>query len=112
MSSSVLKRTTPGHSPDTRRWVLEWRFPFVGARVRYDKRQITAARIYVDVGTLLQTITNVPVHDRSKAADALQLDGRNLSLIVNAIPTAAWTTRPDPGATFHFTLPADREAST
>ena len=59
------------------------------------KRQITAARIYFDVGTLLQTITTFPASDRSKAAEALQLDERTLSLIVNTIPTTAWTTRPD-----------------
>jgi steroid delta-isomerase-like uncharacterized protein len=59
------------------------------------KRQITAARIYFDVGTLLQTIIAFPANDRSKAAEALQLNERNLSLIVNTIPTAAWTTRPD-----------------
>jgi PAS domain S-box-containing protein len=59
------------------------------------KRQITAARIYFDVGTLLQTITTFPASDRSKAAEALQLNERTLSLIVNTIPTTAWTTRPD-----------------
>ncbi|HEY7635958.1 MAG TPA: PAS domain-containing protein [Gemmatimonadales bacterium] len=60
------------------------------------KRQITAARIYFDVGALLQTITAFPAVDRSKAAEPLQqLNERNLSLIVNTIPTTAWTTRPD-----------------
>ena len=59
------------------------------------KRQITAARIYFDVGTLLQTITELPVNDRKKAAEALQLNERNLSLIIDTIPTTAWTTRPD-----------------
>ena len=59
------------------------------------KRQITAARIYYDVGTLLQTITDLPVNDRNHAAAALQLNERNLSLIINTIPTAAWTTRAD-----------------
>jgi PAS domain-containing protein len=59
------------------------------------KRQITAARIYFDVGTLLQTITDFPANDRKKAAAALHLNERNLSLIINTIPTAAWTTRAD-----------------
>jgi PAS domain S-box-containing protein len=74
-----------------------------GARIKlpgcgvyeYDsaKRQITAGRIYFDVGTLLQTITDLPVNE--KAAEALHLNERNLSLIINTIPTTAWTTRPD-----------------
>jgi len=93
---------------------VEWSFeaqhkgPFAGhaatgARVsvpgcgvyEYDsaKRQITAGRIYFDVGTLLQTITDLPVNE--KAAEALHLNERNLSLIINTIPTTAWTTRPD-----------------
>ncbi|HEY6261135.1 MAG TPA: PAS domain-containing protein, partial [Nitrospiraceae bacterium] len=59
------------------------------------ERQITAARIYFDVGTLLQTITDLPVNDRKNAAAALQLDERNLSLIINTIPTFAWSARPD-----------------
>ncbi len=95
---------------------VEWNFealhkgPFAGhaatgARVKvpgcgvyeYDsaKRQITSARIYFDVGTLLQTITDLPVSDPQKAAEALHLNERNLSLIINTIPTTAWTTRPD-----------------
>jgi steroid delta-isomerase-like uncharacterized protein len=98
---------------------VEWSFeaqhkgPFVGhaatgARVsvpgcgvyEYDsaKRQITAGRIYFDVGTLLQTITDLPVNDHkraARAAEALHLNERNLSLIINTIPTTAWTTRPD-----------------
>ncbi len=49
------------------------------------KRQITAGRIYFDVGTLLQTITDLPVNE--KAAEALHLNERNLSLIINTIPT-------------------------
>jgi PAS domain S-box-containing protein len=74
-----------------------------GARIKlpgcgvyeYDsaKRQITSGRIYFDVGTLLQTITDLPVNE--KAAEALHLNERNLSLIINTIPTTAWTTRPD-----------------
>jgi PAS domain S-box-containing protein len=59
------------------------------------KRQITAARIYFDVGTLLQTITDLPANDRQEAAAALQLNERNLSLIIDTIPTTAWTTRSD-----------------
>jgi PAS domain S-box-containing protein len=93
---------------------VEWSFeaqhkgPFgghaaTGARIKlpgcgvyeYDSanRQITAGRIYFDVGTLLQTITDLPVNE--KAAEALHLNERNLSLIINTIPTTAWTTRPD-----------------
>ena len=76
-----------------------------GARVKlpgcgvyeYDavKRQITAGRIYFDIGTLLQTITELPENHRKEAAQAVQLNQRNLSLIINTIPTTAWTTRPD-----------------
>ncbi len=51
------------------------------------KRQITAGRIYFDVGTLLQTITELPANDPQKAAEALHLNERNLSLIINTIPT-------------------------
>jgi PAS domain S-box-containing protein len=58
-------------------------------------RQITAARIYFDMGRLLPTITTLPANDGSKVAEALQLNERTLSLIVNTIPTTAWTTRPD-----------------
>src|SRR5215813_10311871 len=68
-----------------------------GARVKlpgcgvyeYDlaKRQITAGRIYFDVGTLLQTITDSLVGDRKKAEEALRTNERNLSLITNVIPT-------------------------
>src|SRR5262245_5174870 len=68
-----------------------------GARVKlpgcgvyeYDlaKRQITAGRIYSDVGTLLQTITDSLVGDRKKAEEALRTNERNLSLITNVIPT-------------------------
>src|SRR6185295_16512900 len=60
-----------------------------------DKRQITAARIYFDVGTLLQSITDFSQNDRNKAAVALHLNERNLSLIINTIPTFAWSARPD-----------------
>jgi PAS domain S-box-containing protein len=76
-----------------------------GARVKlpgcgfyeYDavKRQITAGRIYYDIGTLLHTITEVPENRRTEAAQAVQLNQRNLSLIINTIPTAAWTTSRD-----------------
>ena len=58
-------------------------------------RQITAGRIYFDVGTLLQTITELPEYHSKEAAQAVQLNERNLSLIINTIPTTAWTTRPD-----------------
>ena len=76
-----------------------------GARVKlpgcgvyeYDaaKRQITAGRIYFDVGTLLHTITELPESHRKEAAQALHLNEHNLNLIINTIPTMAWTTRPD-----------------
>src|ERR1044072_2651558 len=51
------------------------------------KRQLTAARIYFDVGTLLHTITDALVDDREKAQEALRTNERNLSLITNVIPT-------------------------
>jgi hypothetical protein len=56
---------------------------------QYDsaKRQITAGRIYFDVGTLLQTITDSLLGDRKKAEEALRTNERNLSLITNVIPT-------------------------
>jgi steroid delta-isomerase-like uncharacterized protein len=57
------------------------------------KRQITAGRIYFDVGTLLQTITDLPVNER--AAEALQSSERNLSLTINTIPTFIQVSRPD-----------------
>src|SRR5262249_44590043 len=76
-----------------------------GARVRlpgcgvyeYDsaKRQITAGRIYFDVGTLLQTITDALVDDRQKSEEALQTNERNLSLITNVIPTFMHVLRAD-----------------
>jgi PAS domain S-box-containing protein len=59
------------------------------------KRQITAGRIYFDVGTLLQTIAEVPASGPEKAAEGLHLNERNLSLIINTIPTFAWSARPD-----------------
>ena len=58
-----------------------------------EKRQITSGRIYFDVGTLLQSITLV--NQPKEAVEALQLNELNLSVIINTIPTAAWTTRPD-----------------
>src|SRR5215813_3336914 len=79
--------------------------PATGARVRlpgcgvyeYDsaKRQITAGRIYFDVGTLLQTITDALVDDRQESEEALQTNERNLSLIANVIPTFIHVLRPD-----------------
>src|SRR5215475_3813885 len=59
------------------------------------KRQITAGRIYFDVGTLLQTITDALVDDREKAQEALQTNERNLSLITNVIPTFIHVLRSD-----------------
>jgi PAS domain S-box-containing protein len=76
-----------------------------GARVKvpgcgvyeYDsaRRQITAGRIYFDMGTLLQIITDTLVDDRKKAEEALQSNDRNLSLIANAIPTLIHVLRTD-----------------
>src|SRR6185369_10947737 len=54
--------------------------------------------IYFDVGTLLQTITDLPVNDHKKAAraaEALHLNERNLSLTINTIPTFIQVSRPD-----------------
>src|ERR1043165_4208608 len=58
-------------------------------------RQITAGRIYFDVGTLLQTITDALVDDRDKAQEALRTNERNLSLITNVIPTFIHVLRAD-----------------
>src|SRR5262252_4888564 len=58
-------------------------------------RQITAGRIYFDVGTLLQTITDALVDDREKAQEALRTNERNLSLITNVIPTFIHVLRTD-----------------
>jgi PAS domain S-box-containing protein len=79
-----------------------------GARIKlpgcgvyeYDlgKRLITSGRIYFDVGTLLQSITLV--NEPKEAVEALQLNERNLSVIINTIPTAAWTTRADGSCDF------------
>jgi PAS domain S-box-containing protein len=76
-----------------------------GARVKlpgcgvyeYDsaKRQITAGRIYFDVGTLLQTITDSLVSDRKKAEEALRTNERDLSLIANVIPPFIHVLRSD-----------------
>src|SRR5215831_16824377 len=64
---------------------------------QYDaaKRQITAGRIYFDVGTLLQTITDSLLGDRKKAEEALRTNERNLSLITNVIPTFIHVLRSD-----------------
>src|SRR5215475_3725496 len=97
--------------------VVEWSFeahhkgPFegyaaTGAQVQvpgsgvyeYDsaKRQITSARIYFDVGTLLKNITDLPpVPDLKTAEEALEATQRNVSLIINTIPSFAWSSRPD-----------------
>src|SRR5262249_52953396 len=81
-----------GHSPTG----AQVKVPGCGV-YEYDsgKRQITAARIYFDVGTLLQTIPRLPAIDLQKTAEALHLNERNLNVIINTIPTTAWTTRPD-----------------
>jgi len=64
---------------------------------QYDsaKRQITVGRIYFDVGTLLQTITDSLLGDRKKAEEALRTNERNLSLITNVIPTFIHVLRSD-----------------
>jgi PAS domain S-box-containing protein len=59
------------------------------------KRQITAGRIYFDLGTLLQTITGALVDDRQKSEEALRTNERNLSLITNVIPTFIHVLRAD-----------------
>src|SRR5262250_918330 len=76
-----------------------------GARIKlpgcgvyeYDaaKRQIMAGRIYFDVGTLLQNITDALVDDRQKSEEALRTNERNLSLITNVIPTFIHVLRTD-----------------
>src|SRR5262245_14198919 len=59
------------------------------------KRQITAGRIYFDMGTLLQIITDSLTDDRKKSEEALQTNERNLSLITNVIPTFIHVLRAD-----------------
>src|SRR5215510_14629189 len=76
-----------------------------GARVKlpgcgvyeYDlaKRQITAGRIYFDVGTLLQTITDSLLGDRKKTEGDLRTNERDLNLITNVIPTFIHVLRSD-----------------
>ena len=58
-------------------------------------RKITGGRIYFDVGTLLQTITDAPVDDRQKSEEALRTNERNLSLLTNVIPTFIHVLRAD-----------------
>jgi len=58
------------------------------------KRQITAGRIYFDVETLLQTITDSLADDRQTAV-VLRTNERNLSLITNVIPTHIHVLRSD-----------------
>ena len=64
------------------------------------KRQITAGRIYFDMGTLLQMIVDSPLDDRKKSAAALQSNERNLSLIINTMPTFVWSAYPDGAVDF------------
>src|SRR6185295_8155756 len=59
------------------------------------KRQITAGRIYFDVATLLQSITDLLESDRQKAAEALKFNKHNLSLITDLIPTFVHVLRTD-----------------
>jgi PAS domain S-box-containing protein len=59
------------------------------------KRQITAGRIYFDMGTLLQIITDSLVEDRQRSEENLQTSERNLSLITNVIPTFILVMRAD-----------------
>ena len=56
-------------------------------------RQITAGRIYFDMETLLQTITDWVMDDRKE--EILQTNERNLSQIINAIPTVIGVMRAD-----------------
>src|SRR5262249_55581962 len=55
----------------------------------------SAGRIYFDVGTLLQTITDALVDDCQKSEEALRTNERNLSLITNVIPTFIHVLRTD-----------------
>jgi len=64
------------------------------------KRQITAGRIYFDMATLLQMIVDSPLDDRKKSAAALQSNERDLSLIINTMPTFVWSAYPDGSADF------------
>ena len=106
----VIKKMIRGSSVVTVEFIFEAKHtgPFAGraatgVRIKlpgcgvyeYDagKRQITSGRIYFDVATLLQSITLV--NEPKEAVEALQLNERNLGVIINAIPTAAWTTRAD-----------------
>ena len=58
-------------------------------------RQITAGRIYFDMGTLLQIITDSLVDDREKSEKGQQSNERNLSLITNVIPALVHVLRED-----------------
>ena len=86
------KGTFAGHMPTG----AQVKVPGTGV-YEYDsaKRQITAARIYFDMATLLQLITD-SLDDRpnamaalQKAEEALQSNGRKMSLIINTIPSCA-----------------------
>jgi PAS domain S-box-containing protein len=49
-----------------------------------------------EAGTIVKWFgTNVDIEDRKRAEDALRASERNLIQIINTIPTAAWSTRPD-----------------
>ena len=56
---------------------------------QYDsaKRQITSGRIYFDVGTLLQTITDALVGERDKFQEVRGTNHSDFSRITNVIPT-------------------------
>src|SRR6185437_16381859 len=58
------------------------------------ERQITAGRIYFDVGTLLRTIKDSLADDRQTAV-VLRPNERNWSLITNVIPTHIHVLRSD-----------------
>jgi PAS domain S-box-containing protein len=64
------------------------------------KRQITAGRIYFDMGTLLQMIVDSPLDDRKESAATLQSNERNLRLIINTMPTFVWSAYPDGAVDF------------
>jgi steroid delta-isomerase-like uncharacterized protein len=59
------------------------------------KRQITAGRIYFDMGTLLQIITDAMVDDRQEQDAALRSNEGPLSVLTEAVPTFIHVLRAD-----------------
>jgi PAS domain S-box-containing protein len=68
--------------------VYRW-FQSRGRAVRNPKGEITA-----------WYWLNTDIEDRKRAEEALQLNERNLSLIINTMPTLVWSARPDGSAEF------------